>query len=57
MLKNPIGIKNFKTNDFKYAGGFGLRYKINKKENINLRLDMGYTKEGHGLYIVLAEAF
>ena len=51
------GIKNFKTNDFKYAGGFGLRYKINKKENINLRLDMGYTKEGHGLYIVLAEAF
>ena len=50
-------VSNFNLNAFKYAYGYGLRYKLNKKENINLRLDMGFTNEGHGLYIVFAEAF
>ena len=50
-------VQSFDSGSFKYDYGFGLRYKINKKENINLRLDMGFTKEGHGLYIVFAEAF
>lgn len=49
--------QHFDSNTFKYNYGAGIRYKLNKKENINLRLDMGFTKEGYGLYIVFAEAF
>ncbi|MBK8845049.1 MAG: hypothetical protein IPO27_00260 [Bacteroidetes bacterium] len=49
--------RNFDSQAFRYNYGMGLRYKLNKKENINLRFDMGFTKEGHGLYIVFAEAF
>jgi hypothetical protein len=47
----------FKGSAFKYDYGIGLRYKINKKDNINLRIDTGFTNEGFGLYIVFAEAF
>lgn len=50
-------VNNFTLDGFKYNYGYGIRYKINKKENINLRLDMGLTEEGHGLYIVFAESF
>lgn len=50
-------INHFTLDGFKYNYGYGIRYKINKKENINLRLDMGLTEEGHGLYIVFAESF
>lgn len=49
--------RNFDAQAFRYNYGMGLRYKLNKKENINLRLDIGFTKEGYGLYIVFAEAF
>ena len=50
-------ISDFKSNQFHYNYGFGLRYKINKKENTNIRIDCGITKDSQGLYIVFAEAF
>lgn len=50
-------VGHFDSDAFKYDYGFGFRYKLNKKENINLRLDMGFTKEGYGFYVVFAEAF
>lgn len=40
-----------------YDYGVGLRIRINKKENTNLRLDYGITKDSQGLYFVFAEAF
>ncbi len=50
-------IKDFKSNRIHYNYGMGLRIKINKKENTNLRIDYGCTKDSKGLYIVYAEAF
>lgn len=49
--------KMFKDNRVHYNYGIGLRVRINKHENTNLRIDYGFTKDSHGLYIVFAEAF
>ena len=49
--------KDFKKNEIHYDYGVGLRIKINKKENANLRLDYGITKDSQGLYLVFSEAF
>jgi hypothetical protein len=50
-------LSNFGENGLKYSYGTGLRFKLNKKEDANLRIDYGITPEGGGLYIVFAEAF
>lgn len=50
-------INQFKTNQVHYNYGVGLRLRINKKENTNIRIDYGFTKDSQGLYIVFAEAF
>jgi outer membrane protein assembly factor BamA len=50
-------LSNFKSNDIHYSYGLGLRLRINKKENTNIRLDYGLTKDSRGIYIVFAEAF
>lgn len=47
----------FKTNEIHYDYGVGLRIRVNKKENTNVRIDYGVTKDSQGLYIVFAEAF
>jgi hypothetical protein len=47
----------FNLTSFKYNYGAGIRYKLNKKENVNLRVDLGFNEEGYGLYVVFAEAF
>ncbi len=39
------------------AGGGGLRYLIFPKEDIFVRLDVGFTGEGSGFYVFLGEAF
>ena len=49
---------DFQLNHFKYAYGTGLRYAINKKEKLNLRLDYGFgNKYNKGFYFQLGEAF
>jgi hypothetical protein len=50
-------INQFKKNQIHYSYGAGLRIKINKKENSNIRIDYGITKDSQGLYVVFAEAF
>ena len=50
-------VKDFRKNEIHYDYGVGLRIKINKKENTNLRLDYGVTKYSKGIYLVFAEAF
>ena len=37
--------------------GGGLRFKLNKEEHLNLRLDVGFTPEGSGFYFTFGEAF
>ena len=47
---------NFST--MKYSGGIGLRYLFNKKDKINLRMDIGFGSDGsRGIYFGIQEAF
>lgn len=41
----------------KPSGGFGLRFKINRKEDIPLRADFGFGQGFHGNYITTGEAY
>lgn len=50
-------LDEFGMDGWKYNMGGGIRFKINRKENVNVRLDYGYTGESHGIYILFAEAF
>lgn len=54
VAKTP---SQFKTNEIHYNYGIGLRIRVNKKENTNIRIDYGFTKDSQGLYVVFAEAF
>jgi len=48
---------DFRKNEIHYDYGVGLRIRINKKENTNLRLDYGITKDSQGIYLIFSEAF
>jgi hypothetical protein len=51
-------ILNYKFNTMKYSGGIGFRYLFNKKQKVNLRMDMGFGSDGnHGIYFGIQEAF
>ena len=41
----------------KVAGGVGLRYKLNKKDHVNIRLDIGFGEGKILPYFTIAEAF
>lgn len=47
----------FKLGNIRPAGGVGLRYLIFPKKDIFIRVDLGITQEGTGLYIYTGEAF
>ena len=42
---------------FHAAGGAGLRYKFNRRENLNVRLDVGFAGDSPAFYLTFAEAF
>ncbi len=46
-----------RLDNLRFAGGTGLRYKLNKKEHINVRLDVGFSKYGILPYLTIGEAF
>lgn len=48
---------NFKINEFKVAYGGGLRVMIDKKQKINVRLDMGWADPKPNFYLTVTEAF
>jgi hypothetical protein len=50
-------LSDFSQSDLKYSVGFGLRYAFNPEEKLNIRLDIGFTKEGSGFYVTATEAF
>lgn len=43
--------------DFKHSLGFGLRFKFNRTEKVNLRADIGFGRGTNGVYFGLEEAF
>ena len=47
----------FPTNNFKLAGGAGLRYLLFPKKDIFTRIDVGFEKKGYGIYFFIGEAF
>jgi outer membrane protein assembly factor BamA len=47
----------FRLNDFHYAYGAGLRFLLNEKEKLNLRVDYGRSDDGGAVYVILKEAF
>lgn len=50
-------ISGLQSRDLQFACGAGLRYRLNKKEHVNLRLDVGFSKSGMLPYFTIAEAF
>lgn len=45
------------TSNLKFAGGAGLRFLLFPKKDIFSRLDLAFTPEGRGIYILIGEAF
>lgn len=43
--------------NLKYAGGFGLRFKVIPKENANIRIDFAFGPGTYGIYLKAGEAF
>jgi outer membrane protein assembly factor BamA len=50
-------LQSYGLNDFHYAYGGGIRLMLHEKEKLNLRVDFGFGKDSHGVYVILKEAF
>ena len=50
-------LRNFQFKRLKYSWGGGLRFKFNKAEKVNIRMDIGFGKDTSGVYFGLEEAF
>ncbi len=48
---------DLRWNRLKYSFGGGLRFAINRKERVNIRLDYGFGRENTGFYLGIMEAF
>ena len=47
----------FSLDSMKLSYGIGLRFKFNQKENVNLRVDIGFGENTRGIYFNVEEAF
>ncbi len=50
-------IKNFELQSFKYFLGVGIRFRINSREKLNIRVDYAMGPGTGGWYITVGEAF
>ena len=50
-------VKEISMNKLLPSYGGGLRFKINRKENVNVRIDYGFGNGQQNLYFFIAEAF
>ena len=50
-------INTFSADNFKLAGGAGLRFALDQQKKINIRLDAGFGKQTSGYYLTIGEAF
>lgn len=51
-LPKDVGLQTLK-----YSVGAGIRFSINRKERLNIRLDYGFGRRNNAFYIMLTEAF
>ncbi|MCH8487693.1 MAG: outer membrane protein assembly factor [Candidatus Cyclonatronum sp.] len=49
--------EDFTLSNPKYAGGAGLRFNLNPRDSMNIRIDYGFGAHGNGLYLTIGEAF
>ncbi|MTI32191.1 BamA/TamA family outer membrane protein [Xanthovirga aplysinae] len=49
--------QDFSWETLKPSYGMGLRFAINRKENLNIRLDYGFGRKSSGFYLEIQEAF
>ena len=45
------------TENIRVAGGGGIRYAIDKSQNVNIRIDFAFSPEGFSVYFNILEAF
>ncbi len=62
VLFGAVGIlgddqKLLRTNALKAAYGGGLRFTINRRDHLNIRLDYGLGRQSSGFYLTIGEAF
>ena len=50
-------VNHFDLDNTKPSYGGGLRFKINRKENVNVRVDYGFGNGQQNVYFFIAEAF
>lgn len=51
-------VNKFDSNNLKFSYGAGLRFKLDRKNNTNIRLDYGFGNDGSsGFYLEIGEAF
>jgi len=50
-------MEDFRIEDFKYGGGAGLHFVVNKQEKVTIRLDVGFSPWGIFPYFQFQEAF
>lgn len=50
-------LSNLRFPDLKYSVGIGIRFVLDVKEKLNVRMDIGFGKESAGLYFAIEEAF
>lgn len=51
-------LKHISWDNLKYSAGFGLRFKVIPKEQVNVRIDIAFGPNGtHGVYMSAGEAF
>ena len=50
-------LKNFTNSQWRYTYGAGLRYTLDKKKGIKIRVDYAFTPEGTNFYFTIGEAF
>jgi hypothetical protein len=51
------GWRDFRSDELLPAAGAGLRFKLDKKNHINYRIDVAFGREGRTLSIGIGEAF
>ncbi len=50
-------VGEWSVNEFKLAGGGGIRYILDPEEHVTFRVDLGFGKNSSGLYFTSSEAF
>ncbi len=50
-------VSGFNTQGIKPNGGLGFRFKLDRSERLNLRLDWGFGQQTNNFYFTVAEAF